>query len=182
MSHDEFILEPDDAIVREVFAHYGRAFYMANCLERSIAATLLHVEWRANLKPPMTRQSFQKSYDAFFAKLEAMPMGRLIGRLKAQRDVPADLAAVLDECIAARNVLVHHYFWNRAGEFALDAGQRKMIKECDDFCALFERTDQLVMEYIRPYAERHGVSKEALKAERMRIVQDAHINLERESE
>jgi hypothetical protein len=37
-------------LTRDVFAHFGRASYMANGLERGIAATLLHVEWRANLK------------------------------------------------------------------------------------------------------------------------------------
>lgn len=181
-SDDELSLGLGDTIVREVFAHFGRAIYMANCLERSIAGALLHVEWRANLKAPMTRRSFQESGAAFFATVESMPMGRLIGRLKAQRDLQADLRAALDECNSARNVLVHHYFWSRAGEFALDAGQRKMINECDDFCSLFERADQSIMDYIRPYVERHGISEGTLEAERARIIQDAHINLERDLE
>uniref|UniRef100_E6Q7N2 Uncharacterized protein n=1 Tax=mine drainage metagenome TaxID=410659 RepID=E6Q7N2_9ZZZZ len=178
MQNDDVILGLDDAVVRDVFAHYGRALYLAHCLERSIAGTLLHVEWRANLKGPMTPLAFQESGDEFFAKLEKMPMGRLIGRLKNQDDVPLDLRTALDECNAARNVLVHYYFWNRAGEIALDAGQRKMIKECDEFCTLFERTDQTLMDYVAPYAERHGISKEALQAELVRVFQDAQANLE----
>ncbi len=57
-----------------------------------------------------------------------------------------------------------------------------MINECDDFCSLFERADQSIMDYIRPYVERHGISEGTLEAERARIIQDAHINLERDLE
>ena len=179
---DDIVLGLDDGIVRDVFAHYGRALYFSHCLERSIAGVLLHVAWRANLKVPMTPGSCQESGEEFYAKLEKMPMGRLIGRLKEQHDVPPDLLAALERCNAARNVLVHYYFWNRAGEIALDAGQRKMIRECDEFYALFARTDQTLMNYVEPYVERHGVSKEALQAERTQIIRNAHIALKHDLE
>ncbi len=88
--------DPGDELVREVFAHFGRALYMANCLERGIAATLLHVEWRASLKPPLTRAQFESEYDAFEAGCARLPMGALVKRLLVQPDVPLDLRGLLD--------------------------------------------------------------------------------------
>ena len=171
--------DPADALVREVFARFGRAFYASNCLEREIAGTLMHVEWRSNLRPPMTRDQFHESYDLFYAGLQATPMGGLVSRLKKVPDLPQDLRDALDECLKERNLLAHHYFWERAGEFGIPDGQRTMIDECDSMLRLFEETDAKIREYVKPYLERHGVTDEALEKEQRRLLEDATNKLAR---
>ena len=137
----------------------------------------MHVEWRSNLRPPMTREEFHESYDTFYGTLAAMPMGRLVARLKALSDLPPSLHDALDACLSARNSLAHHYFWERSGTFALASGQRQMIDECDSFLQLFENTDAEVHAYVTPHLQRHGVTHEAVANERGRIIQDARDRL-----
>ncbi len=165
--------DPAAALVREVFARFGRAFYESNCLERQIVAVLLHIEWRANLKPPMTRKQFKEDYDRFYGALQGMPMGRLVARAKALSGLPEDIRISLDQCLAARNNLAHHYYWDRSGDFAIVEGQRRMLEECDGYCALFEQTDAALVHFLRPWLARHGLTDEAIEDERQRLVDEA---------
>lgn len=64
---------------------------MANCLERGIVGALLHMEWRASLKPPMARTEYEAQCEAFEAACAKLPMGRLVKRLRQEPDVSAEL-------------------------------------------------------------------------------------------
>jgi hypothetical protein len=108
-----------------------------------------------------------------------MPMGRLVERLKKTADLSIELRDALDKCLNARNLLTHHYFWERSGEFALQDGQRQMIEECDSILRLFEETDAKVSEYVKPYLERHGVTDEVVVREQQRLLEDASAKLSR---
>jgi hypothetical protein len=175
----QFRLEdPEDELTREVFAHFGRAFYMANCLERGLAGALLQVEWRANLRPPMTRAQYDAQCKTFEAECSRLPMGPLVKRLLAQPGVSDDLRELLEAALEARNHLAHHYFWERAGEFTVvPDGQLYMITECDEATSLFGRADVALEQYLKPYLARHGVTDDALNEAQQHVIEDARDRL-----
>jgi hypothetical protein len=175
--HDLFNLtDPQDALVREVFAHFGRAMYMANCIERNIAAVLIYVQWRPSLKPPMTREQYEASYDAYYADLERLTMGALLRRLRSCDDVPDRLVSLLERCLEVRNTFTHHYFWTRAGEFTIHDGQLMMIKECDDATAFFGEASNELLRYAEPYLKAHGVTENELLHHQWTIADEASTN------
>lgn len=171
------ILDPAEALVREVFARYGLAVYKANCLERGIGNILLQLEWRAHLKPPMTKEQYEQSYDNFFAGLQPLPMGRLVAKVKALPEVPDEIKADLDRCKDARNLLTHHYFWERAGEFTLPEGQRKMIEECVGYVELFDATDQKIDAFLEPIRKRHGLTDDVQSSSADDLISNAKQSL-----
>jgi len=168
---------PADALAREVFARYGLAIYKANCLERGIGNVLLQLEWRAGLKPPLTREQYEKSYDDFFNALQPLPIGRLVARVKTLPEVPDEIKADLDQCKDARNLLTHHYFWKRAGEFMIPEGQRKMLEECEGYTELFDKTDEKINAFLEPIRKRHGLTDERLSSSRDDLIAAAKESL-----
>jgi hypothetical protein len=51
--------DPAAALIREVYARFGRAFFSANCLERAIANVLLYFEWLPEGRLCKTRQQYE---------------------------------------------------------------------------------------------------------------------------
>jgi hypothetical protein len=172
-----FVRDPANALVREVFARFGRAFFAANCLEKAIANILLHLEWRARLRPPMTQEQYEESYDEFYSDLQQSTMGKLVRRTGRLPEVPDAIKSALLECLKARNALTHHYFWDRAGEFAIPEGQREMLDETDSLTALFERTEEQIDSFLAPYRLAIGLTDDMLVTVRDRVIDDARTSM-----
>ena len=71
--------QPDDELVKEVFAHHGLAVYLAHVLERSLvnALTTVYGPGPARLTERQLEQRFQ---DLVFSNLRSMLRARLVAR------------------------------------------------------------------------------------------------------
>ena len=107
-------MERDD-LVRDVYAHFGLAMYLAQVLEHGIVNAMIAA------KLPFRQTVTRQDIDAFMERQFKKPLGKLLQELTRHITVRGDLERVLTEALAMRNRLAHHYFRERAGDFVTAA-------------------------------------------------------------
>ncbi len=115
-------LSPESQRIRDVYAHYGLAMYLAQNVERGLSMVLA-LEGQG---PHMTAWD----YDARLAENHLSTFGGLVSKFIASPiAVSSGLIPQLQRANDQRNDLAHQYFWDRAIQFASSDGQEKMIAE-----------------------------------------------------
>ena len=94
------------------------------------------------------------------------------------RETPEEIRVALSECVKARNVLAHHYFWERAGHFALIAGQRQMLTECDAYNDLFENAERQIDAFLEPYRRAIGITHDLHSLLLNKVIKDAQASMD----
>ncbi|MDB5431026.1 MAG: hypothetical protein JWP35_2142 [Caulobacter sp.] len=136
--------------VKEVFAYYGRAFYCASVLETGLTMALLWADFLAQTKhefeisgrKAFKRENYEAVFDAFMADQHRQVMGSLIKRVNSSTALSESLKSKIAEANRRRNFLTHHYFRERAVEFARPSGREKMIVELNAEADFFEDVDR----------------------------------------
>lgn len=151
------MLDPESEQIREVYALFGLAMYLAQNLERGLAM-LLAVFGETKL---MTTWD----YDARLAENFKSTFGALVTKFAALADsehvkLTDQLAKALDD----RNDLAHRYFWDRAMQFCSSDGRAHMITELHRMRNRFESLDDELAELARECVKRRGLSAEVLEA------------------
>ena len=146
--------------VKEIYAHFGLAIYLAQVLEHGLVIALVYADLMPNRKPHHTRADF----DLFMDKHFETTMGRMIQNFKKHVAVPTEFEQLLLDARTKRNFLAHHYFRERADDFMKEAGREKMILELKTAQELFERTDDTLSEVVRPLREKLGFTDEKVEA------------------
>src|SRR5262245_39360763 len=149
-------LDEESAQIREVYAHFGLAMYLVQCVERSIAIVLT-TEYRPDVRP-ITRAQ----YDELLQSLFKQTLGTLIARLRRVTTLPNDFEAQLCDVLETRNWLTHRYFWERAGKFMTRQGREAMLRELGEIQRRLEEVDAYFDGIAETWGERHGITKETI--------------------
>lgn len=153
-----------DEHVKTVYAHYGLAFYLAQCLERGLASAFIFLDLiPQKYRTVHTREALYAQFDAFMSLNFEKTLGGLIRNLHDATTVPPELKDKLTQALKCRNWLAHHFFWERVDEFMSDSGRNSMIHELEEAQKLFQITDDLLGQTIKPIREKHGVTDEILE-------------------
>jgi hypothetical protein len=153
-----------DEHVKDVYANFGLALYMANVLEHGLANALMIAELlprRAG--KPVPRKEWEAEFDAFMDQQYAATLGRLVRALRAATSVPAELESLLARALEKRNFLAHHYFRGRAETFMSYEGREAMLRELEEARVLFETADDRLADVVTPLREKYGLTDEKLK-------------------
>ncbi len=168
--NEEFNLKANSE-VRQTFAYFGRAMYMASCLEHGLIIALMQAELmsqvyrraRRERKAP-SRGEWEAMFDAYMAKHGLLPLGTLIDRFRSVVKADTALGDLLDEALRRRNHLAHGFFREKAVEFAHSAGRAQMIKELDRDQDLFARTDEAVQASVAHVIPTLGIDPDKHRA------------------
>jgi hypothetical protein len=113
--------ENDDPQIVEVFARYGRAVYMANVVEDSLARTLLQIKFMKTKEDfikaqgkGFDRAKIAAEWDAYEKEQHGKMMGQLVGAVENSADFSDDLKNRIKVANKRRNHLVHHYWREQA--------------------------------------------------------------------
>lgn len=167
-------LDPQSYQTREVYAHYGLAMYLANCVEQAIFQNLIFFDhFPTATKTVRDAESWTREFDAFEGRELGRTMGMLIKRLKEAGQTTTTIEERLSEVLAKRNFLAHHYFAQRAVEFTLDDGRSSMIEELQVIQGLFREAEELIMDVTRPAAIKYGLTDKVLERVTAELV-EAH--------
>jgi hypothetical protein len=166
-------IEQDHGSAREVYANFGLAMYMANVLESGMANALMLLEWRPAIKLPISRMEYTLQHDARLAAYRKLSMGQLLSKIRALPKFPSSLTDSLERCVQARNVLTHHYFWERAGDLMLQPGRLRMIAECEEYRDLFHAVDERLDEETKKALEAIGVTDSVIDEMREELIAEA---------
>jgi len=159
-------LDEESAQIREVYAHFGLAMYLLQCVERGIAIVLT-TEYG-----PGIRKITRSQYDELLQSLFKQTLGTLIARLRRVTTLPNDFEARLRDVLETRNWLTHHYFWERAGKFMTQQGREAMLQELEEIRRRLEEIDAYFDGIAGAWAERHGITKETIDRYKKCLVEE----------
>lgn len=158
------IADPADEHVKTVYAHYGLALYLAQCLEHGIANALVYVDLiPRKARAVRTREEWTAEFDLFMGRSFEQTLGRLIRDLRESTTVPSELEDKLTFALRQRNWLAHYFFRERAEEFMSARGRDSMICELEEGQQLFQAADDLLGQTIKPIREKHGFTDDRLE-------------------
>ena len=154
--------EPDDDLIREMYARFGLAYYLSECLHRGLCFILA---WTGLPSRDMiTRPRLEERLAHAFS----LTLGDVAAKLE---DVlPAELAADIRTAVATRNFLAHHFWFERAHLMFSVEHVRKLIAELDGYAQMFDQLDTRVSEWSEPTRERLGLTDEIVQASVERIL------------
>jgi hypothetical protein len=141
----------------EVFRDFGYAAFTAQMLESSVIAILLAGEeaGKIEIKKPKKKKNLETEL-----YLSEQTLGSLIRELR-QGGIDKQLTDIVEDALAARNYLMHHFFvWN-AQNYQSDEGRGKMLKELQDLRFRIGRAEivfKQVWEQI--FEELYGITAE----------------------
>ncbi len=107
----------NEALIKEVYASFGLAYYMSECVYRGLIQVL------AVAGPCLSRPRVEER----FKVLEEKTMGPLIA--EAKTIVPPDLHSALDWALERRNFLAHCFWFENLQQLAHHEGMKHLVFE-----------------------------------------------------
>jgi hypothetical protein len=145
---------PSDDLAKEVFAHFGAAYYQAEVLHRGLCN--LFVWMRIAAIGPMNRYRVEEH----LAKAFNTTLGQLLGEIR--NSFSGDDLQTLDVAVTKRNFLAHHFWFERVHLMGSDSGCRTMLAELNAAEELFRIADGLVDGVAAPYLAKMSVKPEVM--------------------
>jgi len=144
----------ENCCVKETYAFYGLAVYIAQVLERSA----INLAFAISL--PEVNLATRELAEELNRKFEKKTLGNLLHFCRDFADIDGDLEAKLFDALATRNRLVHSYFWERAEDFLSQTGQLQMKEELQVIIGQLEQADELLEGLYFPLLEKYGITEE----------------------
>jgi hypothetical protein len=172
-------LDEESWDIRETFAYFGRAFYMASVLEVGLAHALMHGEFMiqerkkfaARMGIGFDRKQYEADFDAYLDKQFAQTMGNIIQRVELLPYFDKDLKERLAEAKARRNFLTHRYWRERSVNFATAKGRAEMRAELQKDAETFGQLDREIEAVMQPARKILGIDDDMLEAHTKRMIQ-----------
>ena len=155
---------PEKYDVKEVYAFFGLAAYMAQVLERGVI--IFSVALRIGSVPNVTRDLVDELYENF----EEKTLGQLLKIAKSASLINNELYEELYNSLKLRNRLIHSYFYEHAEDFMSEQGRKIMINELRHMTNIFEETDKKLEGLSSLMWEKYGVTKDIIDNEFKQIV------------
>ena len=143
---------------RDVFAHFGRAMYHAEMLERRLVASLAAA--RASGGPTVD----VAAWDELWQPESLAPVVEVVRWLERFAEAPRGLDAAVRPAMLARNLLAHGYFAGRMERHATVSGRRDMIAELDHIAESLRSMDVGLAWLTNRVESRLTVSDEEIEA------------------
>ncbi len=167
---------------KEVYAHFGLAYYESGVIESGIANALLYGEflmgWKDRIeregKATFDRKIYEAEFDAYMNDQYAQSFGNLIKRLERVIGIPQDLKDVVAEGKRLRDILAHHYYRERSTEFVTRDGRDRMIAELTDMGEKFGEMDRRIQELLEPVKRKLGIRDGVIERFTAEFIRKAH--------
>ena len=158
--------------IKETFAYFGRAYYMANVFEIGLALAIIQLDFlkeqieiiRMRGKDNFSQSDYEAAFDEFANRQHAQSLGNLIKRVYRLAEFDDEFRAEISKAKALRDLLAHHFFRENAEIFATRGGRDKMIAELDKAHEIFSSVDQRLSDFMGPFLSRIGLSNEKVEA------------------
>ena len=166
MSNSEKIWPIEDnesALIREVYARYGLAMYMAQVLEHGMVNALLILTLLPKFSEQQKRDAWEKVVDAFSDVEFSKTFGNLLQTLNKTGKIGTEFFEALNKAKDTRNELAHRFFRDNDLAFMSRGGQEEMITRCESAISEFKLIDQQLELLCAPFRIQYGITDELLK-------------------
>lgn len=165
-------LDEENWEIRETFAFFGRAIYMASVLEVGLAHVLMHGQFMMRERDKyiaaggksFDRKAYEASFDAYMKDQFAQTMGNLIKRVNSFAGFDDALKARIEDAKKRRDFLTHHYWRERSVEFFTPDGKAGMRAELSSDADVFGQLDRDVEAAAKTMREKLGIDDSAVDA------------------
>ncbi|MDO8741183.1 MAG: hypothetical protein Q7J54_06445 [Candidatus Woesearchaeota archaeon] len=140
-----------DEQVKEVFAQFGRAYYLSECLHRGLCLCYASAPFKD--KKHVTRPYYEERLAYAFS----LTLGQIIKNL--EEILPKELYLAIENSSEKRNYLAHKFWYERCHLFFTSAGVDELLGELNSLSDLFEKLDENIVEYYKPVMEILGVDE-----------------------
>src|ERR1700720_658414 len=151
--------DPSSEETKELYAHFGLAFYCSSVLEHGVANAIFILELMDKRTEVKTREEWETLVDNHFENSFAKTLGRLNNQLVRHQGRSPALASLiidLDKCVEERNFLAHHFWREYATHWFTATGRKGMVQRLEEARDLFSETDSKLEAAIRPFAAGYG--------------------------
>ncbi len=136
--------DPENDLSREVYARFGLAYYLSECVHRGLVNAFAMLPLGAGR---VTRPRLHERTRA----AEAMTLGTLV--TAALPVLPKDLHDSLAAAVERRNYLAHGFWWDRITEMGSIEGMTRLVDElnvaANQFRDLSQSLDAIVLAHMR---------------------------------
>jgi hypothetical protein len=167
--------QPDDELVKDVFAHYGLAAYLAHVVERSLVTALTTVYGPGPTK--LTRQQLDERFEDF----SKQGIGALLATL-GKAGLSEETLTIVHAALAERDRLTHQFFWEHAADFLSVDGCQRMIAELTETQRRFVECEARVVAEVHQWASAHGITTTDFDAVHAAMLERGHVLDEAEIE
>lgn len=147
--------EPDNDLIREMYARFGLAYYQSACLHRGLCIAFAWdgLPSREMITAPRVEERMAKAFSP--------TLGDVVGRLEDA--LPVELGGKIRAAVDARNFLAHHFWFERAHLMFSVSDVGQLISELDGYVELFGRLDAEVSEWLEPTRQQLGLTDEVIQ-------------------
>lgn len=157
-------IDPTSYQIRETFAYFGRAAYMAQVLEHGLVnlIAMFHIAeaqaGKVERVPDPWQAEFKKTLGVLIKKFATITEGR-----------ESELHDQLMQCLKDRNFIAHGFWRERSDDFMTESGRTNMITELDAITERFAAADQEVDRVLFKISAAFGITPERVRAEYERM-------------
>ena len=156
----------EDEHVKDVYAHFGLAMYLAQVLEHGIVNALVYTDLiPRRAKDIESSEQWVREFDDFMNGQFEHTLGKLIKVLTKHVPAPRSLEGDLRKALKKRNFLAHGFFREYSEAFMSFDGRNKMLMELEGAQSTFSEVDEKLEAVIRPYRIKVGFTDEHLQKE-----------------
>jgi hypothetical protein len=154
--------ELDDDLIREVYARFGLAYYLSECLHRELCMILAWSELPS--RDLITRPRVEERLAYAFS----LTLGDVAAKLEGV--LPAELSGALREAVDRRNFLAHHFWFERAHLMFSVENVSELISELNKDAELFDSLDTKISKWSESKRRELGLTDEVVQASLRRIL------------
>ena len=146
-----FAADGDDDEHREVYARFGLAYYLSECVHRGLVNVFAYLPYdEATAARPWV--------DERYARASTMTLGELATQTKSL--LPANIHASLDWVVDRRNHLAHGFWYERTHEMLGAEGRARLVASLTDTADRFQELDRALDGLVMAHMEKLGISSE----------------------
>lgn len=156
--------QPNDELIRDLYATFGLAYYQSECLHRGLCITLAHFELPDAdfITGPRVEELLAQSF--------SLTLGEVAEKLEGI--LPAEWNTEVRKAVETRNFLAHHFWFDRAHLMHSIHNVRLLITELHGYADKFDKLDIQISEWpkFKEKQSQLGISDEALGNSLMKVL------------
>lgn len=152
------VSDEEDEQVKETFAYFGRAAYMANVLEQALMNVLMFLEFIKQKKiqfngkkaSEIDYEKYNSEFDDFMTHKFKLTMGELGKKIKELSVFDDELNRRIYEATKKRNFLLHNFWREESDSMLSEEGRIKLIEDLDEYSYIFKQLDSDIEDALAP--------------------------------
>lgn len=143
-------------LAKEMYAQFGLAYYFSECLHRGLcnAYALAPFENKGAILGLRVQERMAEAF--------GFTLGQLVKALDPW--TPSRLKGSLEESVDRRNLLAHHFWYDKAHQMSTAEGLQSLVDELADHRRFFDAVDTEVEEHFAGQRRQLGISDDAILA------------------